>query len=188
MQSAKDMTFHAGGFDPRSSLRAFTLIELMLVAAIMVMMAGTMAPRVSRSYRSLELRGSVQELVATMRMAAETAIRSRAETRLVFEQGGDSFWLEVDDLSSPSEKMTRMRERALGEKRALPDGMTIQLEDRNGQSPKELVRYLSFFPDGSRTPGLIEVADRRDRKRWIRVGQTLGTIQVLKEKPDVRSP
>lgn len=163
--------------------RAFTLIEMLLVAALLALAAGLIAPRMNRAYRGLELRAAAREIAMAIEAAGELAVRERVETRFVANAEGDAYWIEIDDASSAQPDMEAVQVGVMAELRALPNGMRIEVGTANGSESK---RHLSLLPDGSRSGGWIELTDRRERKRWIDAGRSLGGARILTERPEER--
>jgi general secretion pathway protein H len=121
--------------------RGFSLIELLVVLAVMgfalVLIVGYKAPW----SRSLGLDGTAAELASGLRLARSQAI---ADNRPV------AFAL---DLSAH-------RYRAGGEPpRQLPAALAITLLTVNGEQRSAALGDISFNPDGSSTGGRITLAD-----------------------------
>ena len=163
----------------------FTLLELLLVASILVLLAGMMLPRMTRSYRILEMRGALHDLASTIDRASESAVRGRHRMRLAFEQGANAYWVEEDDLESPIESFTEVRAGVLASLRHLPKGMKIEAEDDPDEEIiREETRGIGFEPDGSRRSAVLKLTDRTGRERWIIIGRHIGATEVVTERPD----
>jgi type II secretion system protein H len=165
---------------PAQRQHAFTLIEMLLVAVILVLAAGVMAPSMSRGYRNLELRASARELLVTIEAAAEYAVRERVQCRLTFSQGGQQFWIER--MNEESGQFAPFDKTVFAEKRSLPRGFT--LDSLSGEPSRRGERSLVLMPNGSRERSVIEIVGRGDRKRWLDSGRSLGAAKILTEKPN----
>lgn len=157
---------------------AFTLLELLLVAALLAVMAGALAPRMNGAYRSLQFRGEIHQIAALVNYASEVAVRARREVELHFVQGGDRLWLEGEGL----ERFGRQRNPYHHAGRAV----TIRSEAQDLQTGETVV--LRFFPDGSRTEDLLTVRDSSGRMRWIEIGRSFAELGVTREKPGEAEP
>ena len=162
----------------------FTLVELLLVTGILVLMTGVMLPRLSSGYRAMGVRTAVSEVVSAIDWMSEFAIRNRVEGRFVFEDGKDVFWIESIDGDNPLEGFSRMRRGPFEERRLLPEGMIIEAVEAVEETTSNPNRYLRFFPDGTRTAGVIKLSNREGRSRWISVGSTIGALEVSREPPE----
>jgi prepilin-type N-terminal cleavage/methylation domain-containing protein len=66
----------------------FTLIELMIVFAILAMAAGLSAPHVQKWMRSYRLKGAVMDLHANMQLAKASAVKGNRPWLLQFDASG----------------------------------------------------------------------------------------------------
>ena len=166
---------------PGSGARAFTLIEVLLVAALMALMASMMAPRLSHTFQNVNQNATLGELAETFEAATAYAIRHRVQVRFRFDKTQGAFWLEQRQKAGLEGGFVRLNHGVLGEGRHLPENMslTIEFSGQTGQDQSE--KSIIFSPDGQRTPALIELTDRRKRSRKLRLGPTIGDYEILQQ-------
>lgn len=164
----------------------FTLIEILLVVAIIALFTGLAAPRMGRAYRRIQFDGVGHEVIATIEFAAETAVRQRIESRFVFDYNGMQYWIEADDPAVGTPTFKRVRNGPLGNKRQLPTGITMASRGGFSSLGNGLRSFIRCYPDGRRDEGTILLSDRGGRTRTIDVGPTIGSASVKKDAGNER--
>lgn len=142
----------------RSRDGGFTLIELIVVLAVLGLMAGLVVSRGPLRSPGLEARAAVGELAGGLRLArAEAIARDRP---VPFALDVDAHAYRVGDAPP----------------RALPPAVALRLLTTAGQAGGGVGRIV-FAPDGSATGGWIELAGAGRRWRigvdWITGGVTV---------------
>ena len=143
-------------------MRSFTLIEILLVAVILAVIAVLAVPNFSRTYAGIELRKAADDLAYRMRYAQSYAITKNTRARLEFDPLFTQYWLARPTGSSRREplglrpKAPRGEEQSgddtaqdaferltgrLGQSISLPRDVRLSFED--GDPP------LFFYPDGT---------------------------------------
>lgn len=115
----------------------------------------------------LSAKAASRDILALIREARETALRTQGQARFLMDIDQRLYWLERgSDGDSDSS----------GAKRALPDSVGLELfvaeSERDGG-----VGGLRFFPDGSSTGGYIELQTGR-RSYRIAVDWLTGAVSV----------
>ena len=179
----------------------FTLIEILLVVAILATMTGIMIPRLNMAYKNLELQAATARLEETVRYAAQRSVRKRQRITLSIGPDSNSYWLRgPEPMGRPAFEENPVPQRV--KETQLPKGMLAELNpaDANAQAqpeqgsgetirPVQLVQaersqtLITFFPDGRRDTSILKITDARGRSKWISVGRTLGSIEILNESP-----
>lgn len=138
----------------------FTLLELVVVLAILVLMASLVPPLVSSAVPGAELKGAARELAAALRNARSQAITRNREV---------TVHLNVK---------TR-RYRVTGHKQAfsLPDDLKLSVYGASSESPSAVIGGIRFFPDGSSTGGRITVA-KNGLTYQVNVDWLLGRVKL----------
>jgi len=77
--------------------RAFTLLELVIVLAIIATMIIVVAPYASRSNEGLQLNNQMQEFANTLRYAIDYAETNGKQVRFVMDTNRNFFYLETVD-------------------------------------------------------------------------------------------
>ena len=138
-----------------------TLLELLIVIALMAIIAGFVVPMFGGPISTSELRASARQLAAGLRLARSEAVSQRRETFLVLDVAGKRF--KVD--------------RELQE-HALPKGVELKLFTAQSDLVDANVGSIRFFPDGGCNGGRITVASGA-RKFDVDVDWLTGRVAIL---------
>lgn len=119
----------------RSEQRAFTLLELLVVIAVISVTLGLLIPSFHKTFSDIQLNACVQDMVSFIRYARERAIVENTVFRLNLDMGEGSYWLtkkepDKDSFSRPSEK--------LGRKHTVSGALRIEASENT----------VDFYPDG----------------------------------------
>jgi general secretion pathway protein H len=138
---------------------AFSLIELLVVLAVMgfvlVLVVGYRAPWSSR----LNLEGTAAELAANLRLARSQAIADNRPVDLALDLASHRYRVGRDP------------------PRNLPPKLSIGLLTVNGERRSATAADIRFNPDGSSTGGRIMLADG-DRRVAVGVDWLTGRVTV----------
>jgi general secretion pathway protein H len=120
--------------------RGFTLIEMLVVVALMGVAMAVVAGAMGMGLAGQQIRGASRDLVAALRYTRGQAIVKREEQVLL---------LNVDDKSY----------RAAGRPtQTLPEQLNLAIETARQEQISRGEAGIRFFPDGSSTGGNIELA------------------------------
>ncbi|WP_158299015.1 pilus assembly FimT family protein [Sphingomonas psychrotolerans] len=125
----------------------FTLVELLVILAILSLMAGIVFPSVEKAMRRQSFVDSARRVELGLRSARAAAVGGGMAVRFVAARDGHGF-------------------RYAGREDRLPETATIALPDRG----------IQFFADGSAIGGPVEVSDGRFSQRLF-VDDALGLIE-----------
>ncbi|WP_246426084.1 GspH/FimT family pseudopilin [Sphingomonas kyeonggiensis] len=126
----------------------FTLVEVLVILAILALMAGIVFPSVEKAMRRQGFIEAAKRVELGLRTARAAAVTSGEPVRFAAAFDGQGFrFADRDD--------------------RLPEGVTIAMPGRG----------IRFFADGSATGGDIEISDGQLRRR-IAIGKVLGTIEA----------
>ena len=147
---------------PRSRARGVTLLELLIVIALMALIAGITLPMFGGSgVSTMELRGSARQLAAGLRAARSEAVAQRRETFLVLDVAGKRFKVDQDPREHP-----------------LPKNVELKLFTAQNDLVDANVGSIRFFPDGGSNGGRITVASGT-RKFEVDVDWLTGRVAIL---------
>jgi general secretion pathway protein H len=133
--------------------RGLTLLELLVVLAIMVLLAGAWPFAAPRLFPTQQLRNESQKLIAALRGARMTARLSGAPQTIDLIQGGNGY-------------------QAKSESHQLPTGVIARIRgDAGSQS-------VLFFSDGSSTGAAIDL-QFSNRTMRIEVGKITGRAELV---------
>ncbi|MBT7166863.1 MAG: type II secretion system protein [Victivallales bacterium] len=166
--------------------RGFTLIEMLVVLVILVILLGTVLPRVLRMPKRVQIETAHTRILSALRDCAMQAVASGRTVRVRLAPEGRSFLvtrsdLEEDVLSDSELPEDRNREPRDGSSLVLPNkpiyaipkGVSWELDDDEEQSP-----LFVFHPDGGASgPDLVFVVVKR--RFLLHVDRLTGRPDIL---------
>ncbi|HWB85000.1 MAG TPA: prepilin-type N-terminal cleavage/methylation domain-containing protein [Bryobacteraceae bacterium] len=152
-------------FSNRRPERGVTLIEMLVVVAIVGVIVGVSFPSISAGVESVRLKSASQSLASFLNAAVNRAERRQEPIELVI---------------TPKENAVTLYSNEPGYTRELklPDGITMEAvlphEPDEGQEPRRLL----LLPGGT-VPGIgIQLANRRGTRRIVRLDPMTGFPRV----------
>lgn len=137
--------------------RGFTLLELLVVLAVMGLIAALVVPRFAQGRPGIELERAARGLVADLRAARVQAIASNRAVALVLDPERPGY-------------------RIGARRHALPEAAALSLDP-----PVE--RRIGFYPDGSSDGGRLTLR-LGARSRTVRVDWLLGRVELAEPSDD----
>ena len=149
----------------RSSNRGVTLIEMMMVVAIVGLIAGISFPSVTSGIDSLRLASASDSIVSFFNAGLNRAGRRQHLVEIAV---------------SKSERSLTMRSSEPGflRKMELPEGVTIVSILPESQDENETGRSFVLYPGGGVPRFGLELANRRGTRRIVRVDPITGVPQI----------
>lgn len=138
-----------------------TLLELLIVIALMAIVAGMVIPMFGEPVSTSELRSSARQLAAGLRLARSEALSERRETFLVIDVAGKRFKVDRD-----------------AQAHSLPAKIELKLYTAQNDLVSDSVGSIRFFPDGGSNGGRITVASGA-RKFDVDVDWLTGRVAIL---------
>jgi general secretion pathway protein H len=145
----------------RMKQHGVTLLELLIVIALMAVVAGIVIPMFGGPVPTSELRASARQLAAGLRLARSEAVSERRETFLLLDVAGKRFKVDRD-----------------AQVHALPSRIELKLFTAQNDLVSETVGSIRFFPDGGSNGGRITVA-AGSRKFDVDVDWLTGRVAIL---------
>ena len=124
--------------------RGFTLLELLMVLAIVSLMIAVVPPLLSGLGGGTELRGTARQLAAAMRIARSEAILRRQEAVLTLDLEERFFQVAGDT-----------------QKVSLPESIKVKLYTAQAELLDGATGAIRFFPDGTSTGGHVALANEK---------------------------
>jgi len=144
----------------------FTFIELILVAALILVLVGISVPLFRRSFSGIQAKDASQNVVQLMRYAQAKAIAERKLCRVNFDFIERAFWLSVQDETSPQEFKRLKGKWGLTFK--APEGISIEGE----------ASFVAFYPDGTSDKAKIKISDNKAATFTIITRRTIKYVQA----------
>lgn len=139
----------------------FTLLELLVVLALLAMSYALIPPMFSVGGSTAELKAGARQVAAGLRKARSQAIVGRDEVTLTLNVESRSFLLSGDTQS-----------------RSLPRQAEISVYTDQGEVVDADTAAIRFYPDGSSTGGRVTLA-MGERKFHIDVDWLTGQVEIL---------
>ena len=192
----KSRRIHASG--------GFSLIELIIVLAIMALVFGMAAPRIAKEMGVLHLRTTAKQVAASMRWTRSQAMSSGKiynaifdcnEQRIIISDYAGAVGTDITNLAQSAgdgkEPDEQENSGAAMPKQTLkifelPEDISIsriEIADVVDDNPgEESIYQLTFFPDGTTMGGEITIGDENKRSFIITVDFLTGIVSL--EEPD----
>jgi general secretion pathway protein H len=138
-----------------------TLLELLIVIALMGIVAALVVPMFGGPVSTSELRATARQLAAGLRLARSEAVSERRETFLVVDVAGKRFKVDRE-----------------AREHALPSKVDLKLFTAQNDLVSENVGAIRFYPDGGSNGGRITVASGA-RKFNVDVDWLTGRVAIL---------
>ncbi len=185
----RERLFIGRGFLCEAQKRAFTMIELLLVVALMVVMAGLAIPNFSKHFSSLGFDQTTKHVSYLMRYAQSLAIVHQKEYQICFSSDYAQYWLEeeslLQDTSAPQPVLKKDAgtgfQKVAGEKGRVffvPSGISVEAE-------KTAIR---FYPDGTIDRMRIIFKSANRKEIVVSTQERRGQIDVFSSAEQIQSP
>src|SRR5690242_2470242 len=139
----------------------FTILEMLIVLALMAIIASVVIPIFGPGVSTTELKRSARELAAGLRLARSQAIAQRAESLLELDVANRAFRVPPDPTVH-----------------SMPEGIELKLYTAQRDLVNEQLGAVRFFPDGGSNGGRITVA-AGDRKYDVDIDWLTGRVAIL---------
>ena len=144
--------------------RGVTLIELVVVIAIIAIGALLLVPNMGPWIQSYRLRSATRDIVSTMRVAQMRAVSNNLNYRVSFDTGAGTYILQrrntgglwVDE----------------GTAQTLPTGISFPSDSPPVNNP------LTFSPNSSSNGGTVTLRNTKETRRRITVLPSTGRISI----------
>ena len=138
----------------------FTLLELIVVLALLALLLGLVLPGLQRNIARERDRANLRQLTAALRLARSQATTTRQRVRLFVNRDTGKYWLEGTNRQGV---LTGMR---LGDTR-------LVWQDRTRRQG-----YIAFYGDGSSSGGKLALQDSTGRHYDLEVEIITGRVTL----------
>jgi len=150
--------------------RGVTLIEMLIVVAIVGLIAGISFPAVSSGLDSLRLRSASDSIVSFLNGAMNRAERRQQVVEVAISIKDNALYLASNEVG-------------FSRKLEMPSGVTIKAVWPKVQTESEELRRFLLLP-GSTVPRLgIEIVNRKGARRIVRVNPMTGVPEIERLNP-----
>lgn len=140
--------------------QGFTLMELVVVLAIMGLLMGLVLPGLMRSVKKERDRANLRQLATVLRLARSQAATAHRRVRVFVNKETGRYWLEGSNRQGVLAGMRLSDVRLVW-----PD-----TEKRQG--------YIAFYGDGSSSGGKLSIKDPTDRIYTLEVEIITGKVTL----------
>ncbi len=155
----------------------FTLIELMVVIAIIIILAGISAPAIGRRTRDYRMAAAARDLQSTVQKARMAAIKRGVGVWMDIDMAGDQCTTFVDDGATAA--ALDAGDTIIGYL-PLPDGVNLFATDSGGSAIQFSSRGTLSFPPGTER---IQMQNSDGLFRGVRIRIT-GNSAIVKSNDD----
>lgn len=158
-----------------SDSKGFTLIELMVVIAILAVMVALIAPQLGEIGEA-NLRRSARHLTGMIRFLHEEAQAKKQVYRLMFDIQDGRYWPEIWTQTADNAREFRRVQSVIAGEGSLSGQTTFRDVKVTGR-PDET--YMLFTPDGWVEHALIHLRDGSDRDFTLFVKPLTGNTELV---------
>jgi len=150
----------------RRDTSGYTLVELLLVCALLIVLTGLAVPRMMGFARATGFRHAEKLIVNDLNRCAHEARNQGIVMKMSIVAGERKYTCE-------------------GERRELPHGVSVETITRIEGGPDPEDGVIRFLPDGRCDAVTIVVSDGRRRSEIM--NQTLGGFAILRKLPETEN-
>lgn len=154
----------------RKTTRGFTLLELVVVMAILAVISASITPVYVVAMDSIRMRNAKNDLIAIIRYAQEMAVRESREHRIYFNKDKGSYRLvRLAGLENDEKVFEAADSGSLyEEEELLPESLVFEnIKARRDRSSREY--FLSCLPNGASDKVVIRLKDERLRGNYVEI-------------------
>ncbi len=145
----------------QQSSKAYTLIEMLVVLAIIALAFSIIPPFLPNAVASASFKTATRELASSLKQTQNRAINSQQEKVLILDVEQNHYMLEG--------RLIKLK---------IPDTAKLSLVTARSEQLSDVKGRIRFFPDGSSTGGQIKMS-YKTREYIIDVHWLTGKVRIL---------
>ena len=158
----------AGLQDRRGAVAGFTLLELIVVLALIAVITASIVPVYVRAMNGIRMRSAQNGLIGTLRFIQELSVRESREYRLYVDAKKGTYWVKRLEKVEKGEKKFEPVAEAWGAETELPAQFVItSVKARKERGEKAL--FIACQPNGASDQATISIRDDHARGRNIKI-------------------
>ena len=163
----------------RSGRAGFTLIELIIVLAIIAIASGLVGIMIGRGSDGLEMKTVTKEISSVLRYARNQAVSTKQTYCFVInkEEGEVRLYADKDETENKDEEGNEEKKGLPVISRPLPEDLLISIDDDDAD-----VQYIEFFPQGNSSGGTIKLEKENGAIYFIDVNRITGKIEMYRDE------
>jgi prepilin-type N-terminal cleavage/methylation domain-containing protein len=166
---------------PRAATGAgFTMLELIVVMALLAIITAAIVPIYGSSMASIQLKNARSSFVATINFVQARAVSESREYRVYMDEDEGSYWAGYLAGTEDDEKQFELVTAEFGQKKFLPSYLhfdRIKARKERGSG----AYYIGCYPNGACDQVEVQFRDERERNGHTAVS-TLGMIGKFEVK------
>ncbi|MFA5059229.1 MAG: GspH/FimT family pseudopilin [Candidatus Omnitrophota bacterium] len=160
----------------RKTSLGFTLVEILLVVALIAILAGLSLPRFSKTYAHFQLQTTAGQITDLMRYAQGRAITKKRTLKLEFDPSYKKYRLSEEKRSpwQDDEEVQEFEEipGRFGREFLVAENISVEYEDPD----------IRFYPDGKIDPARIYVCEKNENCLTVSTQEQYGHVQTFEGK------
>ena len=169
------------------ALRAFTLVELMVVLVIIGIMTAMIIPEMRGTYEDAVLRSSGRDLVSAFELASSRAVSLNQLHRVRVDAATGRYAIERRARSGPEEEFVPLKDVS-GCTGILDKRISVEVrfpqetsDEAVGTAPQtpEQPDAISFYGDGTADAALVTLQDREGVRLGLKLNPITARVQVV---------
>jgi len=166
---------------PREGSRAFTLLELLVVVAIVGMISALVVPRLLASLPGVQLKATARAVAASLRYARGQAVFETTPYVVALDRSRGLLIIEPavsPTAAAPGEVPATPAPPAGQRVYALPEGIEVHALTDDADGGADPARMMLFFPRGDSSGGRLVLRNPERREVAITVDPITGAVAV----------
>jgi prepilin-type N-terminal cleavage/methylation domain-containing protein len=196
-------------FKPATQPSGFTLLELLIVVAIIALVSVFALPNIT-SYFRVSLNSATREMASTIKEAYNSTVITGKIHRMVYDLDNAQYWVEVGPANvvletkesrEKAERRNKFRKKedieaqtpkfapdksVTRSKMSLPDGVKFEdvITEQSTEPLTKGVTYTHFFPQGFTEQTLIHLQDESNHHITLAISPLVGRTDLFERYVD----